>query len=237
MPIDSLGTFIAKLDSGGILQWHRTMGFYTIRNIKANTGGAVLFLKDNKSLVFLNVDRRKVIFNSAIFEEGWHAVELDLNGIYLFKTKFPFIDYQRSPATCKTANDKQGNYYFHGQFPGDTLFLVNDTLVRNSQNLANGLVLAIDSLGNYKWSFISQNNYDPFTDGVIAGDTILISSQVSISNVDTVKFGCSNYEPNSQFGQESILLYLNPNNANVIGLKHSNGKNNSSSSSYGIAAN
>ncbi len=238
MPIDSLGTFIAKLDSGGTLQWHRTMGFDTIGNIKANTGGAGLFLKDNKLLVFLNVDRRKVIFNAAIFEEGWHAVEMDLNGNYLSKTKFPFIDYQRSPTTFKTAIDNQGNYFFHGQFPGDTLFLANDTLVKNPLYSAAGLVLAIDSFGNYKWSFVGNHTkYDSFNDAVIIGDTIFVSAEATSFQVDTVRFGDGKYKPVGQSLQESILLLFDINTEKVIGLRHNIGKNNLYSQSFGVAAN
>lgn len=235
---DSLGNFIAKLDSSGSLQWHRTFGYDSINNRIVYIGTQELKVNGNKLSLFVSPGLgQSFLFNSATFDEGWHAVELDLNGSYLSKTKLPFLNYQRSPGNLKAAFDHQGNYYFHGQFPGDSLFLVNDTLVRNSQNVANGLVLAIDSSGNYKWSFISQNSYDPFSDGIINGDTVFVATQVTLFVNDTIRFGNERYISNGQASQESVLLLVNANSGSVLGLKHNSAGNRSSSSSYGIAAN
>lgn len=235
---DSLGTFIAKLDSGGTLQWHRTFGYDTINNGIVYIGVQGLEIINNKLSLFVSPGPgQSLLFNSVIFDEGWHAVELDLNGNFLSKTKLPFKDFISGANNLKPDFDHQGNYYFHGQFPGDTLFLVNDTLVRNSQNVANGIVLAIDSSGNYKWSFISQNSYDPFSDGLIDGDTVFVATQVTLFVNDTIKFGNESYISNGQASQESVLLLMDANSGSVLGLRHNSAGNRSSSSSYGIAAN
>tara|TARA_R110002049_G_scaffold288033_5_gene470349 strand:- start:1549 stop:3312 length:1764 start_codon:yes stop_codon:yes gene_type:complete len=236
---DSLGTFIAKLDSGGTLQWHRTFGYDTINNRIVYIGVQGLKIINNKLSLFVSPGPgQSFLFNSVVFDEGWHAVELNLNGNYMSKTKLPFKDFISGANNLKPDFDNEGNYYLHGQFPGDTLFLVNDTLIKSPNTSADGLILAIDSNGTYKWSFIGEHiKYDSFNDAVIVGDTIFISAEATTFQVDTVRFGNVNYKPNSQTLQENILLLFDINSGSPIGLRHNNGRNNSYSQSYGIAAN
>ncbi|NBG67180.1 T9SS type A sorting domain-containing protein [Acidiluteibacter ferrifornacis] len=235
---DSLTTFIAKLDSSGKLLWHKPFGFDSINNIRltmANIG--VSINKYNQLVFFINSDSRKLIFNVDTIDEGWHAVKLDLNGSFIQSKRLPFKDYQNSPSNLKTNIDANGNYYFHGSFQRDTLFLLNDTIVRDGQNVANGIVLAIDSNAHYKWSFVSNNSYDPITSGKVLGDTIFTSINVTSFQVDTVSFGSHKYKTNTKTTQESVLLMLNSNNGNVIGLKHNSGTQSQYSVSYSVAAN
>lgn len=234
---DSLSTFIAKLDSSGKLLWHKPFGYDSINNRRLTMANVELTINRKNKLEFLvKSDTRKLIFNVDTIDEGWYAVELDLNGIFISSKRLPFRDYQNSP-TMGTSMDQFGNYCFHGDFDRDTLFLLNDTIVRNGQNGANGIVLAIDSNAHYKWSFVSNNSYDPITSGKVLGDTIFTSINVTSFQVDTVSFGSHKYKTNNKTFQESVLLMLNSNNGNVIGLKHNSSTQSQYSVSYSVAAN
>jgi hypothetical protein len=236
---DSINTFIAKIDSGGQLLWHKPFGDNSLNNFPICALGKSLFVDSQNSVhyTFLSC-QRQLIFNKDTIDEGFYDAIFDSQGNYNSAKKLPFLDYQRSPINLKVDMDHQGNYYFHGQFPGDSLFLVNDTLVKNPLYSAAGLVLAIDSFGNYKWSFVGNHTkYDSFNDAVIIGDTIFVSAEATSFQVDTVRFGDGKYKPVGQSLQESILLLFDINTEKVIGLRHNIGKNNLYSQSFGIAAN
>lgn len=235
---DSLSTFIAKLDSSGKLLWHKPFGYDSINNRSVSLGGSGFYLNRNNHIEFLALsDSRKLIFNVDTIDEGWYSLELDLNGNFIKSKRLPFRDYQNSFFFQRSSIDKWGNYYFFNHFSSDTLFLLNDTIIRNGQNVANGIVLAIDSNANFKWSFVSQNIYDPITNGTVVGDTIIVSTDINSSQTDTVFFGNQKYKTSTRTSQESALLFLDANNGSVMGLRHNSGWNNMTSVTSGVAAN
>ena len=235
---DSLTTFIAKLDSSGKLLWHKPFGFDSIlsnNTVCAFNGELYLDQQNRLHYTFISC-RKQVIFKSDTIDDVWYDAEFTSNGDYIKAKRLPFRDYNSLPF-IRTSSDVDKNFYFHGSFQSDTLFLLNDTIILNGQNVANGIILAIDSNSNYKWSFVGQNSYDPITSATFLGDTILASINVTSFQVDTVSFGSHKYKTNNKTFQESVLLMLNSNNGNVIGLKHNSGTQSQYSVSYSVAAN
>ncbi|NBG65328.1 hypothetical protein, partial [Acidiluteibacter ferrifornacis] len=192
---DSLTTFIAKLDSSGKLLWHRPFGFDSVLSnnvVCAFNGNLYLDHQNNLHYTFVSC-RSQIIFKSDTIDDSWYDTKFTQNGDYISSKRLPFKDYQNSLSNLKSSIDRLGNYYFYSYFDTDTLFLLNDTIIRDGQNVANGIVLAIDSNAHYKWSFVSQNIYDPITNGTVVGDTIIVSTDIS-SQTDTVFFGNQKYK-------------------------------------------
>ncbi|MBR9831857.1 hypothetical protein GYB57_06910, partial [bacterium] len=144
---DSLTTFIAKLDSSGKLLWHRPFGFDSVLSnnvVCAFNGNLYLDHQNNLHYTFVSC-RSQIIFKSDTIDNSWYDTKFTQNGDYISSKRLPFKDYQNSLSNLKSSIDRLGNYYFYSYFDTDTLFLLNDTIIRDGQNVANGIVLAIDS--------------------------------------------------------------------------------------------
>ncbi|NBG64481.1 hypothetical protein, partial [Acidiluteibacter ferrifornacis] len=126
---DSLNGFIAKLDSSGKLLWHKPFGFDSLTSRAVCARGRTLSLDQNNVLHFLFLScQQQILFNTDTIDDVWYDAEFTSNGDYISSKRLPFKDYQTSPSNLKTNIDANGNYYFHGSFQRDTLFLLNDTI-------------------------------------------------------------------------------------------------------------
>ncbi|MBR9832836.1 T9SS type A sorting domain-containing protein [bacterium] len=220
---DSIWLFLSKLDSAGKEMYHNLFGRDTSTQLLISISrGNLIIDQANKLHFIMHSSRKQVLFNQDTLDVAYYDAIFDLNGNYLRSKRLALVDSQYLGSGTFDM-DAQGNYYHIGQHNQDSIFLLNDTILKDPQVQLGGLVIAFDSTGAYKWSFKTENSAEVMYNGMVIGDTIIVASDITSLNVDTVRYGQLAYKTGTNTFREGVLIQLDATNGQVIGLQHNDG--------------
>ncbi|MBR9832837.1 T9SS type A sorting domain-containing protein [bacterium] len=221
---DSTSAFLSKLDSAGNEIYHNLFGYDSLSQFLVSVGGGELLFDQiqNKLHYIFYCGKNQILFNQDTLDVAYYDATFDLNGNYLTSKRLAVADSQLLGSGTFDM-DAQGNYYHIGQHNQDSIFLLNDTILKDPQVQLGGLVIAFDSTGAYKWSFKTENSAEVMYNGMVIGDTIIVASDITSLNVDTVRYGQLAYKTGTNTFREGVLIQLDATNGQVIGLQHNDG--------------
>ena len=209
----NIGSYIAKLDKDGNLQWHRSFGGDSIGNFLREYLLRVYELKlvDDQLIAFISGGGQHVFSYQKLFgldslKQGYHELKFNLDGEYLSAKTFPFANDLQTILPTSIQSNKKG-YFITGVFNTDTLLVGNDTLIK--ENVDNALVLGFDTNMRHILSFQSKNYFDQLRAASLFGDTLIAAGHYGLFVNSTVIFDTITHTGSNRAFQEGACFVFN----------------------------
>ncbi len=221
---DQRGDFIAMVDSGGNLIWHRSFGGDTVGNgyIEYSVEIYGVQLKNNVISCFFRgggdhgIFGYQKLFDKDSLPRTIHEALFDLHGNYLGVKTFPFPDQNYRPDIEKIFKHDNG-YVIAGNLIRDTTLVGGDTLLLGS-NANNAMLMFFDSSLNYIRTFRGNNNFDQFRGAALFGDTLVAAGNFNIYDRLTLTFDTiSHTGKKGEFNAGGIFVF-SATNGKLLGL-------------------
>lgn len=222
---NQVGTYIAKLNSMGDLEWYTSFGGDTISNNFIPYGSAVINTVINSDqtiscFMYAGYDfsgpNYQTFFDKDSLDYGIYEAVFDASGNYLRVNRLPFSSRPNRQPNIISLSKEYGKIVIAGIVDQDTVFVANDTLIKSGLN--DGVLFCFDTAMNYLWSFKSANHFDQFFNNKITSDSIIVSGHFDISNNRTVTFDSISYTGTSFINQAAGIFTFDAKDGKLLSL-------------------